>query len=152
MEPLTERQQKILRILVQEHIAAAKPVASKTIAEGYSLGVSPATIRSDLAELEEGGYLTHPHTSAGRIPTEAGYRYLVECLIEEVELPVGERRVIRHQFHQAKMELEQWMKLAASVLARTARSGPWWPHPAVRRLASGGLSWCFCMKASSWPS
>ena len=130
---LTKRQQRILRILVQEHIAAARPVGSRTIADGYELGISSATIRNELAELEEQGYLTHPHTSAGRIPTETGYRYFVECLMEEAELPLIEERMIRHQFHQASMELEQWMKLAASVLARTAQSAALVAPPHSRR-------------------
>jgi heat-inducible transcriptional repressor len=75
-----------------------------------------------LARLEELGYLTHPHTSAGRMPTEEGYRYFVERLMGEANLPVEEQRMISHQFHQVRQNMEQWVKLAAAVLARTSRS------------------------------
>jgi heat-inducible transcriptional repressor len=122
MEELTDRRQAVLGLVVRQYIATATPVGSKTIVEQYGLGVSSATIRSEMAYLEEQGYLTHPHTSAGRVPTENGYRYFVERLMGEAELPLAEQRTIRHQFHQARLDLEQWMRLAAAVLARTAHS------------------------------
>jgi heat-inducible transcriptional repressor len=75
-----------------------------------------------MALLEEHGYLLQPHTSAGRVPTEQGYRYFVERLMRESQLPLDEQRTIRHQFHQVGVDLEQWMRLAASVLARSAQS------------------------------
>jgi len=121
MDELTARQQVILGLVVREYIGSAQPVGSKTVQE-YGLGVSSATIRNEMAQLEELGYLTHPHTSAGRVPTEQGYRYFVERLMSESQLPVDEQRTIRHQFHQVGVDLEQWMRLAASVLARTSRS------------------------------
>jgi heat-inducible transcriptional repressor len=121
MDELTARQQLILGLVVREYIGSAQPVGSRTVQE-YGLGVSSATIRNEMAQLEELGYLTHPHTSAGRVPTEQGYRYFVERLMSESSLPVDEQRMIRHQFHQVGVDLEQWMRLAASVLARTARS------------------------------
>ncbi len=121
MSDLSPRQQLILGLVVREYIAAAQPVGSKTL-EAYGLGVSSATIRNEMALLEEQGYLTHPHTSAGRVPTEQGYRYFVERLMSESQLPLDEQRTIRHQFHQVGVDLEQWMRLAASVLARTAQS------------------------------
>ncbi len=122
MEELTDRRQTVLGLVVRQYIATATPVGSKTIVEQYGLDVSPATIRNEMAYLEEQGYLTHPHTSAGRVPTEKGYRYFVERLMGEAELPLAEQRTIRHQFHQARLDLEQWMRLAAAVLARTAHS------------------------------
>ncbi|MBI2303999.1 MAG: heat-inducible transcription repressor HrcA [Chloroflexi bacterium] len=114
---LSLRKEVILRTLVSEYISNANPVGSATIARKYNLGVSPATIRNEMAELEEEGYITHPHTSAGRIPSDKGYRYYVECLMEETELPLAEKRTIRHQFHQAALEIEQWSRLAAAILA-----------------------------------
>ena len=75
-----------------------------------------------MAELEELGYLTHPHTSAGRIPTEAGYRYFVQKLMEQIDLPVEEQRMISHQFHQARLELDQWLRLSAAVLAHSTQN------------------------------
>lgn len=118
---LTSRQQIILGLVVREYIATAQPVGSRAL-EGLGLGVSSATIRAEMGLLEELGYLTHPHTSAGRVPTERGYRYFVERLMRESQLPVEEQRMIRHQFHQVGVDLEQWMRLAASVLARASES------------------------------
>lgn len=119
---LRDRQKLILELVIREYIAEATPVGSRTLSENYDLQVSPATVRNEMARLEELGYLTHPHTSAGRVPTDRGYRYFVEQLMGKVELPLAERRTIRHQFHQIGREMEQWMKLAAAVLAHAARS------------------------------
>lgn len=119
---LAERRRRILNIVIQEYVQTAQPVGSGAIAQNYDLGVSPATIRNDLAFLEEEGLLTHPHTSAGRIPTDAGYRYFVQHLLTESELPQDERRAIRSQFQQARQELDQWLRLSTSVLARTSQS------------------------------
>ena len=118
MLELTPRQQVILVFVIREYVESAKPVSSKGLVEKYGLDYSPATIRSELARLEDLGYLTHPHTSAGRIPTDRGYRYFVQRLMGEVELPITEQRTIAHQFHQSRLDLTQWMQLAASVLAR----------------------------------
>ena len=122
MQDLTSRQQMILSLVVREYVSTAAPVGSKGLTDKFKLGVSSATIRNDLARLEELGYLTHPHTSAGRMPTEAGYRYFVERLMGEAQLPGEEQRMIAHQFHQVQQNMEQWVKLAAAVLARTSRS------------------------------
>jgi heat-inducible transcriptional repressor len=119
---LSERQQTILRLIVQQYIQNAVAVSSKSIAEDYNLGVSSATVRNEMGTLEELGYLTQPHTSAGRIPTEAGYRYFVEKLMEQVDLVPEEKRMISHQFHQARLELDQWLRLSAAVLAHTAHN------------------------------
>jgi heat-inducible transcriptional repressor len=118
-EELTPRQQMILSLMMREYVETATPIGSRALVERYGLQVSAATVRNELARLEELGYLTHPHTSAGRIPTNKGYRCFVERLLDEVELPLQERLTIAHQFHQARQDLEQWMPLAASVLART---------------------------------
>lgn len=119
---LTPRQRRILKILVQEYVSSAAAVGSATIQQLGNLGVSSATIRNELAALEEAGYVTQPHTSAGRIPTVKGYRYFVQQLMEEAELPLVEQRMIRHQFHQIRHDLDQWMRLSAAVLARTAQA------------------------------
>jgi heat-inducible transcriptional repressor len=121
MSELTARQQLILGLVIREYISAVQPVGSKTI-ERYGLGVSSATIRNEMAVLEERGFVAQPHTSAGRVPTELGYRYFVERLMRESQLPTDEQRLIHHQFHQVGVDFEQWMRLAASVLARTAQS------------------------------
>jgi heat-inducible transcriptional repressor len=121
MDELTLRQRTILGLVVREYVDNATPVSSRALVENYGLDVSTATVRNELAQLEELGYLTHPHTSAGRVPTDKGYRRFVTRLIGGVELPLQERRTIAHQFYQARQDFEQWMPLAASVLARTAR-------------------------------
>jgi heat-inducible transcriptional repressor len=118
---LTDRRKKILRTVIQEYVRTAQPVSSN-MCQSADLGVSPATIRNDLAALEALGLLTHPHTSAGRIPTDAGYRYFVHHLMADTELPPSERLSIRQEFHQARQEMDQWLQLSASVLARTSQS------------------------------
>jgi heat-inducible transcriptional repressor len=115
---LTDRQRMILGLVIREYIQYAAPVGSRVLVEKYPLGIGPATARNELAALEESGYLTHPHTSAGRVPTEKGYRYFVEYLMQQGELPLEERLTIRHQFHQVNTELDQMMRLSASVLAQ----------------------------------
>lgn len=115
---LTTRRETILRIIVGDYIDTAVPVGSQAVALKYKLGISPATIRNEMAQLEEGGYVTHLHTSAGRVPSDKGYRYYVESLMEEPELPPGEQLLLRHQFHQIGRELEEWTRLAAAMLSR----------------------------------
>jgi heat-inducible transcriptional repressor len=121
MAELTERQERILAFVVQEYVEDAQPVGSETLRR-RGMNVSSATIRNELAELEELGYLTHPHTSAGRLPTEKGYRYFVESLMDEFELPPVEQRMISHQFHQVTLDVDQWMRLSAAVLAHASHS------------------------------
>ncbi len=119
---LTARQQMILSLVIREFVNQADPISSRTLLELYDLGVSSATVRNEMAYLEELGYLTHPHTSAGRIPTEEGYRLFVGSILGEARLPLTEQRMIRHQFHQVGVEVRQWMRLAASTLARASHS------------------------------
>ena len=80
---LSERKASILQTIVTEYIGTATPVGSRRLAQTYDLGISSATIRSEMADLEEQGYITHPHTSAGRVPSDKGYRYYVESLMVE---------------------------------------------------------------------
>lgn len=121
MDDLTPRQRMILGLVVREYVGSASPVSSRALVDNYDLQVSTATVRNELSRLEDLGYLTHPHTSAGRVPTNKGYHHFVGQLLGEVELPLQERCTIAHQFHQARRDFEQWMPLAASVLARTSR-------------------------------
>ena len=118
--PLSERQRLILRLVVREYVATGRPVGSKTLSDVAGVGVSPATIRNEMATLEEYGYLEHLHTSGGRVPTDRGYRYFVAHLMGDVELPSSERLTILHQFRQIELHLDQWMELAAATLARAA--------------------------------
>jgi heat-inducible transcriptional repressor len=133
MEPLTERQEQILDFIVREYIDCATPVGSKTIVDRRALAVSPATVRAEMAQLEQLGYLTHPHTSAGRTPTALGYRYFVEYLMRETALPLSERRMIEHQFHQVDRDLEQWIGLAGAILTSRSDTASLVTAPRARR-------------------
>jgi heat-inducible transcriptional repressor len=119
---LTVRQEQILKCVVSEHLATARPVASELLAQRYGLGVSSATVRNDMAILEQWGYVYHPHTSAGRVPSDRGYRLFVERLMDTSELSATESRRIDDQFHQVKVEPDQWVRLAASVIARATQN------------------------------
>src|SRR5439155_26430035 len=94
-----------------------QPVGSSALVEKYGLPVSPATIRNEMAALEDEGYIAQPHTSAGRVPTELGYRYYVEALMREDRVPDDLKQMIRHQFHRAARELDEWARLSAAILA-----------------------------------
>lgn len=117
-----ERKEKILKIIAGEYIAKANPVASETVARKYGLGLSPATIRNEMARLEEDGYIIRRHASGGGIPSDKGYRYYVESLVGEGEMSMEEQLMISHLFHQVERELEQWTGLAAALLARIVQS------------------------------
>jgi heat-inducible transcriptional repressor len=119
---LDTRSAAILRAVIEEYIGSATPVGSQALVDRYRLGVSSATVRNVLAELEGGGLLMHPHTSAGRVPTDVGYRWYVESIVESVPLPAVEQLMIRHQFGQVEFASEHWFRLAASTLASVTRS------------------------------
>ncbi|MBN2462075.1 MAG: heat-inducible transcription repressor HrcA [Dehalococcoidia bacterium] len=122
LKGLTKRRETVLKIIVSEYIATAIPVASETIFRNYPLGVSPATIRNDMAYLEEEGYIARPHTSSGSVPLDKGYRHYVESLAKEAELPLEEQYRIRQLFHEVEEEFERWLKLAATIAARLVRN------------------------------
>jgi heat-inducible transcriptional repressor len=115
--PLDLRAQLILRAVIEEYVTTATPVGSQALVDRYRLGVSSATVRNILAELELSGLLDHPHTSAGRIPTDAGYRWFVESIIDAAPMPQVEQLMIRHQFGQVEFASEHWFRLAASTIA-----------------------------------
>jgi heat-inducible transcriptional repressor len=119
---LTDRQRSVLRAVVEDYVLTAIPVGSKALVTRYGLGVSPATVRSAMAELEALGLLTHPHTSAGRVPSDLGYRLYVEALMREAELDTADQLMIRHQFSQVQLTSNEWLRLAASILAGSTRS------------------------------
>ena len=114
---LTQRRAGILNLVVDEYIDTATPVSSRALVDRHRLDVSTATVRNELARLEQDGYITHPYTSAGRIPSNVGYRFYVERLMSEEPVGSEEQRTIEHQFHQASPGLEEWLQLAASILA-----------------------------------
>jgi heat-inducible transcriptional repressor len=122
MSELNDRQKLILALVIHDYIETAEPVGSKTIVEQYDLGVSSATVRNAMMDLTEAGYLRQPHTSAGRVPTEEGYRYFVRQLMGHTELPANTQRTITHQFYQVGRDMNRWMRLAASILANQSQA------------------------------
>jgi heat-inducible transcriptional repressor len=118
---LSPRAGTILKSIVGQYITKGMPVSSQSITGDYELGVSPATIRNEVARLEQEGYIIRPHPSAGSIPSDKGYRYYVETLTD-IELPLAEQRLISHLFHQVEKELEEWLRLAAALTARLVQN------------------------------
>jgi heat-inducible transcriptional repressor len=117
---LTDRRRDILKLIVEDYITSALPVSSEAIAKRMAIPVSSATVRNEMSALEDEGYLAQPHTSAGRVPSDIGYRYFVEFLMPEQQLTADEQRMIDHQFYQVQLDTDQWVRLAAAVLARQA--------------------------------
>ncbi len=117
---LTKRQQDILKAVIQSHIRTASPVSSKHIYEKYTIGVSPATIRNEMQHLEEMGYLYQPHTSSGRLPTEKGYKFYIEHLMENRGLSSGEKKKIIREFAKEEGKIEEVVKNTAIFLSELA--------------------------------
>lgn len=136
MQDLSERQKLILTLIVHEHSKTAQPVGSKYLVDQYNLNMSSATVRNEFVALTEMGYLRQPYTSAGRVPTEDGYRYFVGRLLRKTDLSDATRRTISHQFYQTRHDIEQWMRLAASILAQQTKAASvvTAPHPDEARL------------------
>ena len=118
---LSPRSETILKSIVGQYIARAVPVPSQSIINNYELAVSPATIRNEMAHLEQEGYITRPHPSAGSIPSDKGYRFYVETL-SDIELPLAEQFLISHLFHQVEREMEEWLSLAATLTAQLVQN------------------------------
>ncbi|MFO7944771.1 MAG: heat-inducible transcriptional repressor HrcA [Anaerolineales bacterium] len=117
IETLTERQKLILALVVREYVDTAEPVSSGRLVKNYRLDFSSATVRNEMAVLTDYEYLQQPYTSAGRIPTRVGYRFFVQQLMGPAELPSHIQQMIRHQFYQARHDVDDWLSLSASVLA-----------------------------------
>src|SRR5437870_1129904 len=118
MVMLSERQGGILRRVVEEYVATGQPVGSKSLVERAGLGVSPSTVRQELAELERLGLLTHPHTSAGRVPTEPGYRLYVDHLLASPEPRPGSFPL---DLPRARAEVEEALQATTEVLSQVTR-------------------------------
>ncbi|MBV8081430.1 MAG: heat-inducible transcription repressor HrcA [Candidatus Eremiobacteraeota bacterium] len=119
---LDRRKTSILGTVVYEYIATGEPVGSATLTQKYNLGVSPATVRAEMAALEDEGYLDQPHTSAGRVPSDLGYRYYVDRLIQPEVLGTEERELIRTEIHRARTQLDSAVDHASHVLSNLTRS------------------------------
>ena len=114
---LSERKLKILQAIIADFIKTAEPVGSRTISKNYDLGISPATIRNEMSDLEEMGYLTHPHTSSGRVPSEKAYRLYVNEMMKKPELTEKEKDAIAESLRSNVSELENMVKRAAHILS-----------------------------------
>lgn len=118
---LPTRTDSILKFIVTQYIAGATPVPSQLITRECELGVSSATVRNEMAYLEQEGYIIRPHTSAGAVPSDKGYRNYVDSL-RDVKLPPAEQRLVSHLFHQVERRLEEWLSLAAALISRSAQN------------------------------
>jgi transcriptional regulator of heat shock response len=112
-----QRKDEILAIVVRNYIQTVSPVSSAFIADEYAGDISPATIRNILAELEVDGYLTHPHTSAGRLPTERGYRYYVDFLMNEIQLLEEERERVQKEYRAGLAALESLIDTTTAIVS-----------------------------------
>jgi len=119
---LTRRQEEILSLIIRAYTHSPEPISSKYLVETFNLGLSSATIRNEMAALEDLGYISAPHTSAGRVPTENGYRYFVKRLINVSDLTAAEQTRITEKLSSLPLVTEQWMNVAATLLARTAQT------------------------------
>lgn len=115
---LTERKLKILQAIVGDFIYSAEPVGSRTISRKYDMGVSAATIRNEMSDLEDMGFLTHPHTSAGRIPSDKAYRLYVNSMMQKYELPEAEKQAIEREIAANMTELDKTIRHASKLLSR----------------------------------
>jgi len=118
---LSPRTEQILKSIVEQYITKAVPVPSQSIIDDYHLDVSSATVRNEMAHLEQEGYITRPHISAGSVPLDKGYRYYVESL-SDIKLPLTQQRMISHLFHQVETKLDEWLRLTASLLAHLSQN------------------------------
>ncbi|MFD0572377.1 heat-inducible transcriptional repressor HrcA [Kitasatospora gansuensis] len=130
--PLDDRKLAVLRAIVQDYVGTEEPVGSKALVERHNLGVSPATVRNDMAALEEDGYIHQPHTSAGRIPTDKGYRLFVDRLAEVKPMTAPERRAIRH-FLDGAVDLDDTVARTVRLLAQLTRQVAVVQYPSLSR-------------------
>jgi heat-inducible transcriptional repressor len=129
---LEERRLAVLRAIVADYVATHEPVGSKALVERHSLGVSPATIRNDMAALEDEGYIAQPHTSAGRVPTDRGYRLFVDRLSSVKPLSPAEKRAI-HQFLDDAVDLDDVMARTVRLLAQITKQVALVQYPSLTR-------------------
>ena len=115
---LTEREKSILRYVIHQFILTANPVGSRNLSKKYNVGFSPATVRNIMSDLEESGFLGHPHTSAGRVPTDLGYRFYVNSLMEEPYLTQGEVDYIESHFDQLNTDTDEILKVTSNILSK----------------------------------
>jgi heat-inducible transcriptional repressor len=127
-----ERRFEVLRAIVADYVSTQEPVGSKVLVERYNLGVSSATVRNDMAALEDEGYIAQPHTSAGRIPTDKGYRLFVDRLSQIKPLTVAERRAIQ-SFLDGALDLDDVLRRSVRLLAQLTRQVAIVQYPMLAR-------------------
>lgn len=115
---MDERKQRVLQAIILDYIATADPVGSRTIAKKYDLGVSPATVRNEMADLEEMGLIEQPHTSAGRVPSQSGYRYYVDCLMETEPVKEEMKGIVRREMVNRIRETEDLIQICSRLLSQ----------------------------------
>jgi heat-inducible transcriptional repressor len=121
MTDLTDRQKKILKAIIEEYIETAEPVGSESLEKKYSFGVSPATVRNEMARLTKQGYLKQPHTSAGRIPTPIGFKFYINQLMEEKKMPVTEEVAAKEKVWDWRHDFSRLLREATKSLAEQTR-------------------------------
>jgi heat-inducible transcriptional repressor len=114
---LNEREKSILRYVIQQFILTALPVGSRNITKKYDIGISPATVRNIMSDLEESGFIDHPHTSAGRIPTDKGYRFYVDSLMDIPRLQNSDKGFINKSFDKNPVDTDELLRLASNLLS-----------------------------------
>lgn len=114
---LNERKLQILQAIIADFISTGEPVGSRTLSKSHDMGISPATIRNEMSDLEEMGYLTHPHTSAGRVPSDKAYRLYVDQLMDTSDLPEERRNAIKDKLAETRTELDSTIEHAAELLS-----------------------------------
>lgn len=136
-EELSDREKLILRSIIQQFILTASPVGSRIITRKYDIGFSPATVRNIMADLEESGFIGHPHTSAGRIPTDKGYRFYVDSLMEIQKIRNTEKGIINKGLDVEQIETDDILRLTTSILSNITKQLACVTYP---RLDSGILA------------
>jgi heat-inducible transcriptional repressor len=136
-EELSDREKLILRSIIQQFILTASPVGSRFITKKYDIGFSPATVRNIMSDLEEFGFINHPHTSAGRIPTDKGYRFYVDSLMEIQKIRSSDRGIINKSLEIELTETDEILRLTTAILSNITKQLACVTYP---RLDSGVLA------------
>ncbi len=135
-EELNDREKNILRHIIQQFILTATPVGSKNIAKKYDLNISPATVRNIMSDLEESGFIDHPHTSAGRVPTDKGYRLYVDSLMDIQKLRSSEKGMINKNLEESSIETDELLRMTSILLSNITHQLACVSYP---KLDSGSL-------------
>ncbi len=130
-EVLNEREKTILRSIVHQFILTASPVGSRNITKKFNIGFSPATVRNIMSDLEDSGFINHPHTSAGRVPTDKGYRYYVDSLMEVQELKNSEKNTIEKSLDLNLSETDELLKIASKLLSNITKQIAYVTYPTL---------------------